>query len=307
MKFPLEGNKRVKDAVENMLASGKVPHAILIEGESGLGKTTLANFLCRAAVCEGSFPLCGECGGCRLFESGNHPDVTVIAPESGKKSIPIQKVRDIISDSVIIPQSANRKVFIIYRADTLTVQAQNALLKVLEEPPKSVLFILTAASRAALLETVASRCAVLTLSPPDEQTALRYISERMPDKDSNEILSAIRNGRGSIGGALAILETGDLSAAQGLAKEFLSLSQSGSEYDLLKLLFPLEKDRVKTLDFYCALQTLIISEIKNCASRTLIRRYEKIYDIVLEHKKLLATNVNLSLLLTSLAAETKER
>ena len=307
MKFPLIGNKRVKDAVENMLATGKVPHAILIEGESGLGKTTLAKFLCRAAVCEKSAPPCGECGGCRLFESGNHPDVTVIAPEAGKKSIPIQKVREIISDSVIVPQTANRKVFIIYRADTLTVQAQNALLKVLEEPPKSVIFILTAISRAALLETVASRCAVLTLSAPDEQTALRYIAEKMPDKDSQAILAAIRSTHGSIGGAVSLLETGGSNAAQSLAKEFLSILQSGSEYELLKLLFPLEKDRVKTLDFYTALQSFIISEIRNCASRTLIRRYEKLYDVVLEHKTLLKTNVNLSLLLTSLAAEIKER
>ena len=307
MIFPLVGNVRVRHTVESMLASGKIPHAILIEGDSGLGKTTLANFICRAAVCEGQLPPCGECDGCRLFENSNHPDVTVVSPEEGKKSISVQSVREIISDSSVVPQKADRKVFLILGAEALTVQAQNALLKVLEEPPKSVLFILTASSSKALLETIASRCAILTLSPPDEQDAAAHIASKMPQRSIQEIISALRTEHGSIGAALERLKTGVTNESQNLAKEFLLVLQNGSQYDLLKLLFPLEKDRLKTFEFYDCLETVIVSEIRRCPSRTLIRRYERLYSKVCEHKRLLKANINLSLLLTSLAAETTER
>ena len=302
MSFPLIGNERTKTAVENMLSSSKIPHAILIVGDSGYGKKTLARFLARAVLCESSDRPCGMCSSCRLFDSSNHPDMSIIAAESGKASISVTAVRDIISQAAIVPERSDKKVFLIEDANLLTASAQNALLKVLEEPPKSVVFILTAISRAAVLETVASRCSVLTLSAVEETEATDYIVSKT-ECDREIAFKAIRVSHGSIGQALDIIGGSAGNAAYNTAKKFISILQSGNQYDLLKLLLPLEKNRKETLDFYNALETIIVSVIRDCSSKTLVRRYEKLYELVISHKKLLKTNPNLSLLLTALAAE----
>lgn len=301
MKFPLVGNERVKRAVASILSSGKIPHAVLIEGESGLGKTALANFLCAAVFCEGENAPCGACTGCRLLAGGNHPDITLIEPEKDRKTISVNAVREIISEAAIIPQTAKRRIFLIDPAESMTPQAQNALLKVLEEPPGHVLFILVCESKTALLETVVSRCAVLTLCPVDEQTATEYIAG-VTDKDDEEIRKAYKSARGNIGAAMNILNRKSANAAEEKAKEFTQIMQNGSQYELLRCLLPLEKSRPKTLDFYNALEIELVSLIRGSRSKTLVRRYERLYGTVTEHKSLLKSNANLSLLLTALAA-----
>ena len=301
MSFPLVGNARLKDATEKMLASRKIPHAVLIEGESGLGKTTLASYLCAAVFCEGENAPCGKCAGCRLYENGNHPDITVVEPEKDRKTISVRAVREIVAAAAILPQKASRHIFLIDCAESMTVEAQNALLKVLEEPPPAVMFILTCNSRAELLTTVVSRCAILTLSPVDSETAIEYISSKVK-KEKDEIEKAVTGARGNIGAALAILKSKSASAAEQRAKEFTGIMQNGSQYELLKLLLPLEKSRPKTLDFYNALEVKIVSLIRASRSKTLVGRYERLYGTVTQHKELLKSNANLSLLLTRLAA-----
>ena len=300
MKFPLVGNGRVKDAVSNVFISGKIPHAILIEGDGGFGKTVLARHICRAILCEGEERPCGACSGCRLFENGNHPDIDFIEPVKDRKSISVDRVREIIDTAAIIPQKSARRVFLIDNAEQMTVQAQNALLKILEEPPESVVFVLTCPSRAALLQTVVSRCTVLTLCSPDLQTATEYILANTK-YSQDEIQMAYKSARGSIGAALNILKHKSASAADATAREFADIMQNGSQYEMLKLLLPLEKSRPKTLDFYNALEVLLVSSVKDCRSKTLIRRYERLYGVVTEHKDLLKSNANLSLLLTALS------
>lgn len=301
MNFPLVGNERVKRSVESMLSTGKTPHAILIEGESGLGKTALANFICAAVFCEGANAPCGECAGCRLFAGGNHPDITVIEPEKDRKTISVNAVREIVTDAAIVPQKANRRIFLIDPAQSMTPQAQNALLKVLEEPPRSVLFILVCESKSDLLETVVSRCAVLTLCPVDENTAAEYIAG-VTGKDGGEIETACKLARGNIGAALNILNRKSANAAGEKAKEFTRIMQNGSQYELLRCLLPLEKSRPKTQEFYNALEVELVSLIRGSRSKTLVCRYERLYGAVTEHKLLLKSNANLSLLLTALAA-----
>lgn len=260
MNFPVD-NKQIKTAVDNMLSSGKIPHAILIEGGTEEDRGLISDYLCMSAVCEGENIPCGMCDACRLFKNSNHPDIKYIAPEKGKKSIPVSAAREIIADSAILPQRGRRKIFVIEKAETLNINAQNALLKTLEEPPESSVFILKAVSRSALLETVVSRCAVLTLSTKIKpQTKF------------------------------------DL-----LAEDFIKATQDGGEYELLKILFPLEKSRIDTACFYDSLEIALVNLQKNCKSSTLIQRYDNLYNKVLNHKELLNTNPNLSLLLSDLA------
>ncbi|MBO4432889.1 MAG: hypothetical protein J5852_05090 [Clostridia bacterium] len=301
MNFPLVGNERLKAAIEKMLASRKVPHAILIEGESGLGKTTLADFLCAAVFCEGENPPCGVCTACRLFAGGNHPDLTVIEPEKDRKTIPVRAVREIVAAAAIVPQKASRHIFLTDCAQCMTPEAQNALLKVLEEPPEAAMFILTCNSRAELLTTVVSRCTVFTLGPVDREIAAEYISSKVK-REPEEIQAAVDGAQGNIGAALTILKSKSASAAEEKAKEFCDIMQNGSQYQMLKLLLPLEKSRPKTLDFYNALEIKLVSLIRASRSKTLVSRYERLYGTAIEHKTLLKSNANLSLLLTRLAA-----
>lgn len=307
MKFPLVSNERVKDAVENMLSGNKIPHAILIEGISGTGKTVLADYICKAAVCEGEDVPCGKCTACRLFDNLNHPDIKYITLDKDKKSIPISAVRDIISNSAVLPQRSRNRVFVIDKAHTLTVQAQNALLKILEEPPDNTVFILMALSRDDLLKTVVSRCAVLTLGVPDISAAENYANS-LGFTDKEQIASAYKSARGSIGGMLSILSGKSGSKADTLASEFLEGIKNLSEYELLKLLFPIEKDRNTALDFYNALEVRLALLQRDCTSPTLAKRYYNLYGEVLRHKNMLKTNANLSLLLSSLVmSATAER
>ena len=165
MSFPLDGNERVKNAVVAALAQDRIPHAILIEGDPGSGRHTLANYLSAAAVCSEKDRPCGECRACKQALSFTHPDIRLTQPEDGKKNISVAQIRELRQEAFVKPHTAARRVFIIDRADSLNAQAQNALLKVLEEPPGSVIFILIAESKASLLETVRSRCTAYSLSP----------------------------------------------------------------------------------------------------------------------------------------------
>ena len=113
---------------------------------------------------------------CKNAANHNHPDIIKIAPLEGKKNIAVSQVRELKSDAYIKPHMSQKKVFIIDYADTLNEQSQNALLKVLEEPPENVIFILIAETKASFLETIISRCVVLTLSTPERQTAVEYLT-----------------------------------------------------------------------------------------------------------------------------------
>lgn len=185
MRFDgFEGNERVKEQLCALDASGQMPHALILEGPPGSDTAGLAALLSRWAVCtsEGERP-CGECDGCKKTLSGGHPDIFIAQGGSGSRSFHVDAVRAIRADAYVLPNEAERKVYLLLGADTMTDQAQNALLKVLEEPPARVLFVLTCGSAASLLATVRSRAQILKLEPNSEQdagpSASRELAERM--------------------------------------------------------------------------------------------------------------------------------
>ena len=306
MMFPLVGVDRIKTAAEGMIAANKIPHAILIEGDSGMGKSTLARFICNAAVCSGTPAPCGTCDDCRLTASENHPDIVFVTPEKDRKTISVNSIRQIVDEAYVLPQKSNKKVFIIDPADIMTVSAQNALLKILEEPPASVVFILTAFSKNDLLNTIVSRCTVFTLTPPEEYAAREYVLSETK-RGEEEVSEALKKAHGSIGTALNILRKKSASKAGDLANTFFDTLKKGNSYELLKLLFALEKDRANALEFYNELEVIVALNMRSCSSATLVRRYEKIRSVIAEHKNLIKQNTNLSLLLSSLVMEITER
>ncbi|MBK5252658.1 MAG: DNA polymerase III subunit delta' [Peptostreptococcaceae bacterium] len=153
----LTGHEMVKNYLKKALFNGVLSHAYFFEGQSGVGKFEMAKEFAKAVNCqEVSGEACDACLSCRKANLGNHPDIIVIGPDG--RSIKNEQVKAIQTEMHLKPYESRRKVFIIDSADTMTPQAQNSLLKVLEEPPSSCLVILVSANAAGLLPTVKSRC-----------------------------------------------------------------------------------------------------------------------------------------------------
>lgn len=303
MSFPLAGNDKIKRSVAAWIGNGRLPHALLIEGDAGSGRHTLSRFIANAAVCEGENPPCGVCKGCRLFQGSNHPDIITVAPEDGKKNIAVSQVRALKAEAFIKPHTSNKKVFIIDCADTLNEQSQNALLKVLEEPPQAVMFILIAETKAAFLETIISRCAVITLSVPERSVASAYIKEKTEFSDS-EIDKALEISKNNIGRALNILK-GASAKTEAAAKEFLLAFLEGDELSMLTVLSRFEKDRVAADKFFKDLKYVTALQIREDPSGIKARALMNFYSQISGFQQSLHTNINLNLLFCNVSCVAK--
>ena len=305
MSFPLKGNENVKSAVVSAINARRLPHAIMIEGEDGLGKHTLANFLASAAVCEAGGLPCGSCHGCHLAKIGSHPDISFVSPEDGKKNISVAQIRTLRNEAFVKAHSASHRVFIIEQANRMNDQAQNALLKILEEPPHGVIFILITPSRTMMLETIISRCAVFSLSAPKREDSILVLKEKSNAQDE-EIVKALEAVSNNIGRALKILNKSADDKASATALEFLQAWFSGSEYDMLTLLRPLEKNRVLAEEFCKALQLEIARKLREISRNSIrAKALDTFFDDTKYYLELLKTNINLSLLFCAAVSRAK--
>ena len=177
----VEENLRVEDnlnistakTLENAMHAGRLPHAIVLESYQLQLLQDYTKKLSQWAVCTNAVKPCGVCNQCKKVESCNHPDVYTAQLTGKSEVVNVEGIRGICSDVYIKPNEAKTKVYIIPNADKMQVQAQNAFLKVLEEPPQNVLFILCCTSSQQLLQTIRSRVTVYKLgtdSYTDERT-----------------------------------------------------------------------------------------------------------------------------------------
>ncbi|HET7745941.1 MAG TPA: DNA polymerase III subunit delta' [Vicinamibacteria bacterium] len=159
------GHDRVRGLLARAVAGGRVPPALLFIGPDGVGKRTLALAVAQALLCESpeGGEACGRCSSCHRVGKGFHPDLTVIQPEKG--SIKIEAVRDLVREIAMKPFEGRGRVFVIDDAHALTEQAQNALLKSLEEPPAGTHIVLVTSAPQLLLGTIRSRCQALRFGP----------------------------------------------------------------------------------------------------------------------------------------------
>lgn len=175
----IPGQNAVKQHLCKAVSSDRVSHAYMLIGEKGLGKGALAEAFAEMLLCErDSLHPCGECHACRQAEARTHPDLIYIRHEK-PGSIGVDEVRQQLSaEAIIRPFSGKKRIFIVPEAEKMTTQAQNALLKTIEEPPEYVVILLLTQSEEALLETIRSRCVKLFLRPvPEEiltETLLRH-------------------------------------------------------------------------------------------------------------------------------------
>ncbi len=211
------GHKQEIANLERAIRTGKVSHAYIFTGEKGTGKKRLADAFAMTLQCtsDGERP-CGECHSCHQAASGNHPDIIYILHEK-PASIGVDDVRvQLTGDVQIRPYNGKYKIYIIPEAEKLTVQAQNAILKTIEEPPEYVVIILLASNEQVLLETIRSRCVVMHLKPvPDEQVKAYLMEQLMVPDYQADICVAFA--QGNIGKAVRLASSEDFAAIKASA------------------------------------------------------------------------------------------
>ena len=150
-------NKRAQETLAAFVNGGRFPHALLLEGPEGSGRRTFAREIAAALFCRGEHKPCGSCNQCRKVLEQNHPDVEYYGGDGSRRSFHIDTIRQLRQNAWLLPGEAPCRVCVLCGAENMTDQAQNALLKILEEPPEHTVFILTAENRAMLLPTILSR------------------------------------------------------------------------------------------------------------------------------------------------------
>lgn len=201
--YPIIGQERLLKNLRKALDQDELAHAYLLEGQKGLGKKEIAKWLATAIVCRGESPKpCHHCISCIKINSNNHPEVKWIQEEG---SIGIDIIRELQKDLQLKPYEGSKKVYIIDNAEKITLQAQNSLLKSLEEPPEYATIILLTNNGSSLLQTIISRCQRLKLlSVPLQEIEDYLVHTKKIDRNRAKVLASLSNG--VIGKALQLSE-----------------------------------------------------------------------------------------------------
>lgn len=237
----LFGNAPLKAQLEHQVSCRGLSHAYILSAPPLMGKHTLATLLAAALVCsspEEARKPCGACPGCRKAFSHIHPDVIWAGGEG--KGLTVDGVRELRAQAYIRPNEAPRKVFLLENCEAMNLSAQNAMLKLLEEGPAYAAFLLLTDSLGALLQTVRSRCEVLTLSPLSGEELLEALAIRFPSLSPQARAQAAAEAEGSLGRAMALLTQEAPSPATQEAPRLVLALSGGEELALYRAVLPLE-------------------------------------------------------------------
>ena len=320
------GQEQLKEHLQNAIATKKVSHAYIINGERSSGKEFIARIFAMALQCErGEIEPCGECHSCKQALSSNQPDIVYVSHEK-PNTIGVEDIRaQINGDIAIKPYSSPRKIYIMNEGEKMTVQAQNALLKTLEEPPEYAVILILTTHVEALLPTILSRCVVLNMKPVSDALVKKYLMEELavPDYKAN---ICVAFARGNIGKAKLLASSEEFEKVRDEAitlvkyindmevNEIVKAIKKITEYkfdvndylDILSawyrdvLLFKATKD-VNSLIFKEEIQ-----QIMRVSDRSTYEGIETIVNALQQAKRRLEANVNFDLTMELLLLTIKE-
>ncbi len=239
------GHDKVKDHLRKAIEYHKVSHAYILSGEEGMGKKTLANAFAMTLLCERSDKEpCMQCHACKQMMSGNHPDVIRVTHEK-PGSIGVDDIRMQINDTIYIkPYSSSYKIYLVDEAEKMTPQAQNALLKTIEEPPAYAVIMLMTTNQELFLPTILSRCIQLKLRPLKDTQVSDYLKEAMGvPEEKADVFAAFA--RGNLGKAIHLASSEEFGL---LYRQILNLLKNLKEMDISMLLDSIKKLQEDQLD-----------------------------------------------------------
>lgn len=321
------GQEQLKEHLENALTTNKVSHAYIINGERSAGKEFIAKAFAMALQCENRQGIepCQECHSCRQALSGNHPDIIFITHEK-PNTISVDDIRSQINGDVAIkPYSSPRKIYIMNEGEKMTVQAQNALLKTLEEPPEYAVILILTTNANSLLPTILSRCVVLNMKPVRDEQIKRFLMESMEVPSYKaDICTAFA--RGNVGKARMLAKSEEFDKVKDEAitllkyigemeiNEIVAAIKKINEYkfdvnDYLDILSIWYRDVLMFKATHDANNLIFREEIqyiRKVADKSTYEGIEEIIDALEKSKQRLTANVNFDLTMELLLLTIKE-
>ena len=320
------GQPQIVEHFKNAISTGKISHAYMINGERSSGKEFIARVFAQALECEeGGVDPCNECHSCRQANAGNHPDIIKVMHEK-PATIGVEDIRVGINDNILIkPYACNWKIYIINEAEKMTVQAQNALLKTLEEPPAYAVILLLTSNLEVMLPTILSRCVVLNMKPVPDDMIKSYLMRELQVPDYKaDVCTAFAQGNLGKAKALAVSEEFD-----NIKTEAVSLLRYIRQMEITDIVSAINKIKDYKIDINDYLDILSvwyrdvllfkatndanhlifkdeIQYIKNVANQSAYEGIEIILDALEKAKSRLRANVSFELTMELLLLTIKE-
>ncbi|MCI8929411.1 MAG: DNA polymerase III subunit delta' [Lachnospiraceae bacterium] len=321
------GQEHLKEHLENAIKMDKVSHAYIINGEKNAGKEFIAKTFAMALQCEnrqGTEP-CGECHSCRQALSGNHPDIIFITHEK-PGTIGVDDIRRQVNNDVAIkPYKGPKKIYIMNEGEKMTAQAQNALLKTLEEPPEYAVLLILTGNVDSLLQTILSRCVVLNMKPAKDAQIKKYLMETMEIPDYKADI-CVAFARGNVGKAKLLASSEEFDKVK---EEAITLLKYIKEMELNEIVAAIKKITEYKFDVNDYMDILSIwyrdvllfkathdanllifkeeiQHIRKVADKSAYEGIEKIIDALEKSKQRLNANVNFDLTMELLLLTIKE-
>lgn len=320
------GQEQIKEHLQNALSTGKVSHAYILNGEKSSGKEFIAKIFAMALQCEaGGVEPCNECRSCKQTLSKNQPDIIYVSHEK-PNTISVDDIRAQVNNDVgIKPYSSKYKVYIISEAEKMTQQAQNAILKTLEEPPVYAVIILLVSNINSLLPTILSRCVTLNMKPVQDKLVKKFLMEelKVPDYKADVCVAFAR---GNVGKAKLLAASEEF---ENIKSEALSLLKYIKEMEMQEIIAAIKKINEYKLEIQDYFDIIAIwyrdvllfkatndanelvfreeiSTIRKCAGRCSYEGIERVINALSTAKKRLDANVNFDLVMELLLLEIQE-
>ena len=320
------GHKDILNYIRNAVSEDKVSHAYILNGERGSGKKMLANLFASTLQCEKGGPdPCNECHSCKQAESGNHPDIIHVTHEK-PNTISVEDVRTQVNNDIMIkPYQGPYKIYIISEADLMTPQAQNALLKTIEEPPEYAVIFLLTENAQMLLPTITSRCVMLKLRNIKDTLIKKYLMEtvKVPDYKADMCTAFAQ---GNMGRAIMLANSEHFNEIREEAVQLLKYIDEMDLNEVVKAIKRISAYKLEINDYldiimiwyrdvliYKATQDVTkvvfkdqLSCIKARARKSSYEGIEKILESLEKAKSRLKANVNFDLVMELLLLTIKE-